>query len=171
MIRKEVVLVLGKQLLPNGSLSKELKLQMRVAVEMMHAAVGNLLVISGGVTRPGFPAEAEVAAQLLPKRLYDSVLLEPTAMSTKQNVVNVKKLLSEYDIARIFVVTSAGHRQRVFYCFKKYWPEIVPDLYFEDIELKQTWFEKIVHKAIYFMTVIDPNEKFFLPCKRLWFNR
>lgn len=165
-----IILLLGKQLLPNGEMSKEFRLQMEKAVELLRAWRGDLMVITGGVTIPGLPSEAQSAFAFVPEDLRARVRLEEKAMSTKQNIEFSKELLVclNVDARSIIIISSPGHERRTRYLFRRLWPEVT--LSFENVGT-YTPRERVVHMIIFVLTVLDPEEKIFLPLKRWWLER
>ena len=82
----KVLLVLGQALSPTGEVSTSLKEKMQRAIEILGQKPDFTLIITGGVTQPNQPSEAEGAANLLPENLRHRVALEKRAMSTRQNI-------------------------------------------------------------------------------------
>lgn len=165
-----IILVLGKQLLSRGEIPKELRLQMEKAVELLRAWQGDLMVITGGVTIPGLPSEARGAFACVPEDLRDRVRLEEKAMSTKQNIEFSKELLVHFnvDVHSVIIISSPGHERRTRYLFRRLWPEVA--LSFENVGTC-TPRERVEHMIIFVLTVLDPEEKIFLPLKRWWLER
>jgi uncharacterized SAM-binding protein YcdF (DUF218 family) len=166
----ESVLVLGKRLLPNGKLPAEFSLQMAEAIRLMRIYPLAIGMITGGVTQPGFPSEAEAAMELVPREMHNRFWLENKSESTRQNVANVKELWEGFHFDVMYVVSSPGHERRTRYLFQKIWPEMAPRLKFDSVgnlTLKD-WF---MHTILYALTRIDPNEKIFLPLKRKFIER
>jgi len=136
-----------------------------------------LLVISGGVTRAGLPSEAEAGAVLVPFALgARRVLLEEKSQSTRQNIIFVKALLHDEDIAvdSMVVVCIPGQLDRAKYLFHELWPELFETpgrIEFRTITIeRQAPGEWLFHKLLFLLTYIDPNEKLFLPVRKLIFT-
>ena len=170
----DIVLVLGKQLGRNGEVPDELVRQMEKAIKLMQTGKGDLLVIAGGVTLPGLPSEAEAAMTLVPEELKPRVRLETRSLSTKQNICFVKNLLADIRVGSIIVVSSPGHKKRTRWLFRREWPEAVGSLSFENVVVPQTVSQKIlgrlIHEIIFLLTVLDPDERVFLPLKRKYLS-
>jgi len=66
-----VLLVFGKQLHRDGTIPKELDLQMKKGRAMLEADPSARMLIMGGVTEPGLPSEAQSARSCLPMGLYE----------------------------------------------------------------------------------------------------
>ena len=161
----KIILVLGKTVLPTGELSSDLKLQVERATELLQADEDSSLVLTGGITRPGFCPEAEVALTLVPHELRSRVLLETVSLSTRQSVRSVKNMLCDTKIDSIVAISTSGHEKRTRFLFKKVWPEMVSRLSFESVR-KNGFVERIAHTLIYWLTILDPDEKLFLPLKK-----
>ncbi len=166
----KIILVLGKMLRANGVPSDELRTQMQKGVELLEKLPSSKLVISGGSTRPEYESEAKVASWLVPPKYQDRVILEEQSLSTAQNVKFVREKLREVNIESIVVVSSSAHNKRSLFLFKKYWPEIIPMLTFENA-WRSTFLESALHAVIHVMTIIDKNEHVFLRIKRLFLER
>lgn len=156
-------MVLGKRPLPNGDSPKELVLQIEKAVEILRNNHEALLVITGGVTQPGFPSEAETAAALVPLDLYPRLRLEKESETTRQNVLYTRRLLQNTKVDAIVLVSSHGHERRARYLFKKLWPEI-GQLSFESVG-SDPFIKQIEHAIITALTISELDEK-LLPLKR-----
>lgn len=128
-----------------------------------------LLVISGGVTRPGLPSEAEGAMALVPENLRSVVRLEKKSLSTRQNLRFTRELLRDTRIDSLIVVSGYGQEQRARFLFRTIWPEVFHKLSFESVG-RDTFREYLLHKLLYLLTVIDPQEKVFLPMKKYVFK-
>lgn len=125
-----------------------------------------VLVISGGVTRPNFPSEADVAASFVPDDLLERVFLEREAETTRQNVRFTKALLADVPIDSIRIVGSRGHIKRAHYLFQKIWPEVLPGLSCEPTGRRNVGSD-IAHEILRIPMVIDPEEKIFLPVRKV----
>jgi uncharacterized SAM-binding protein YcdF (DUF218 family) len=157
-------------LLSNGNLPREFILQMEKAIQLLRQSPASAeLLISGGITRPGFPSEARAALYFVPQDLFFRVRLEEESLSTRQNIIFAKRLFHYQNADCVVVVTSRGHAWRARYLFRKLWPE-----------MKQVSFEsvggsgirdRIAHAVLYALTVLDPDEDVFLPLKTWLLSR
>jgi hypothetical protein len=165
-----IFLVLGKRLTPVGQLPWEFVEQVDKGVHLVATITDSVLVISGGVTRAGFASEAEAAKQFVPVGLLSRTLLETRAMSTRQNITNVRMLLwqGKINVDQMVVISSKGHEERVRYLFGEIWPEMLPYLSFQSVG-ECTSRDRVVHKILYWLTRLDRHERIFLPLKQLLF--
>jgi uncharacterized SAM-binding protein YcdF (DUF218 family) len=82
-----------------------------------------LLILSGGRIewQGGGPPESADMAELVeamgvPK---SAILQDPTSLNTRENAVNVKKIMASRGIRKVLLVTSAMHMPRSLLIFKK----------------------------------------------------
>lgn len=160
-------MVLGKTVLPNGDAPWDLKLQMGKAVQLLENEESATLVLTGGVTRPGFRSEAEVAMAFVPYELQSRAWLEKRSMSTKQNIEHVRDhFMGESEmIDSIIVISTPGHELRTRFLFWKLWPKMLPRLSFENVG-SESFGERLFHLLLFVVVAIDPEEKVFLPLKK-----
>ncbi len=92
------------------------------AAQLYRQKKAPLIIVSGGRIdwRGGGPPESEDIAKLLIFMGVPSqdIIQEPDSLNTYQNAVNVKKILSQRNIDRILLVTSAMHMPRSLAIFK-----------------------------------------------------
>lgn len=82
------------------------------------------IIVSGGKTQFN-NVEAEIMANSLMERGVptSTILLETESTSTKENVANSLKLISEHGFQSALIVTSPYHSLRTKLVWKKHWPE------------------------------------------------
>lgn len=82
-----------------------------------------LLIVSGGRVdwREGGPSEAEDMATLAQGMGVSpqAILQETTSLNTYENAVNVRAILTENEVARVLLVTSALHMPRALRVFRR----------------------------------------------------
>ena len=74
------------------------------------------LLLSGGLTKSGFPSEALVAARYL--KLPKVVLLEEKSLNTYQSAKNIAKIITTQNWLNIILVTDELHLTRAISTFK-----------------------------------------------------
>lgn len=99
--------------------------------QLFRAGKAPKLILSGGRVDwwgNNMGPESEDMAQILKfLGVPDAVLIqEPTSLNTRQNAVNVKKILDEQKIRRILLVTSAMHMPRSLAIFRKLGIDTIP---------------------------------------------
>jgi uncharacterized SAM-binding protein YcdF (DUF218 family) len=110
-----------------------------------------LVILSGGRIEwqgDGSPAEAAKSAESadmaeLVKALgvpTNAILQDPTSLTTRENAVNVKKIMQDRGVQKILLVTSAIHMPRSMAIFKKLGVDAIAtptDFLISDQELKE----------------------------------
>jgi uncharacterized SAM-binding protein YcdF (DUF218 family) len=88
------------------------------------------VILSGGRIEwqgGGSPESADMAKIVEALGVPPKVILQdPTSQTTYENAVNVKKILTERQLKRVLLVTSAAHMPRSILIFKKQGIEAVP---------------------------------------------
>lgn len=114
------------------------------AVQLYREEKAPLIIVSGGRIdwRGGGAPESEDMAKLLVFMgvASEDIIQEPNSFNTYQNAVNVKKILSEREINRILLVTSAIHMPRSLAIFKHQKIEAIPaptDFLVSEIEIQE----------------------------------
>lgn len=82
------------------------------------------IILSGGRIdwqgAGGTPESADMAELLVAMGIPKSAILQdPTSLNTRQNAVNVKKIMEEQGIRKILLITSASHMPRSLLIFKR----------------------------------------------------
>lgn len=163
------VLVLGGRLLASGKASREFKKRMSAAVSLLAHGKADVLVISGGMTRIGFPSEAETGLALVPENLREKVLIETRSRSTLENIRYARGFLEGLAITSLVVVTSASHVPRARFLVKKFLPEMYAHTSFEGVG-RATLAERVREFMLHCLAVIDPYNRVFLPLLKKWFR-
>ena len=162
-------MVLGKQPSKDGEYS-ELKDRIKKAVDMFNKeGRWNLIIISGGQTRAGLPAEAVLGETYLKDHLKSAapLLLEEQSRTTVENIEFTKKLvtLSPVDfvpLQAMAVITGPYHIRRTRFLFEKLWPEMAPRCTFVGVG-KSSIGENVKELILLVIAWLDPHEKFILP--------
>lgn len=164
-----VFMVLGQTPSPDGKVDSKFREKMLTAVALLRNYPHSILLITGGVTQPGQPSEAEGGFQLVPEDLKSRVLLEKKSLSTRQNILFSKEILSSYDIDSLFVLSTPGHKVRFSFLLNRNWPEITAKYKFVPVGT-DSFREKIIHGVITVLTLLDPEQKKMLSFKKyfLW---
>jgi hypothetical protein len=161
-----VVLVLGDRLLPSGDVNDAFKARMCVGVSRLLRSRGDLLVISGGTTRAGFPSEAEASLSEVPPAMLPKVLLETRAKSTVENILYTKELLDGKLINSLTVVTSAAHVPRTKKIMKRLWADVYPKTSFKSVG-RATRMERVVEFILRRLDTVDPKGRTIFRIKQL----
>ena len=93
----------------------------------LHRRTGLPLLVTGGRTFPGTPAEAAAMARSLKDDFGIGVrFVEDRSRNTAENAANSAQLLSQAGISRIVLVTHAVHMTRAVGSFEEQGLEVVP---------------------------------------------
>lgn len=93
----------------------------------LHRRTGLPLLVTGGMTFPGTPAEAQAMARSLKDDFGIGVrFVEDRSRNTAENAANSVPLLSAAGISRIVLVTHAIHMTRAVHAFEEQGLEVVP---------------------------------------------
>ena len=93
----------------------------------LHRRTGLPILVTGGRTFPGAPAEAQAMARSLKDDFGIGVrFVEDRARNTAENAAHSARLLSEAGISRIVLVTHAIHMTRAVRAFREQGLEVVP---------------------------------------------
>lgn len=120
-------IVHGNKSLSDGTLHPEYR--ERIVRALSRARMDDVIVLTGGETRKGHPAEAVAAKAFLRENGYRSrsaVLLEAESLTTGDNIEMTRKMIEtrdlEFDVAFVYHRTSALPKTRVLY--ERLWPGI-----------------------------------------------
>ena len=109
----DAIVVLGAQVLPDGTPSVQLEWRLEKALECWQKSPC-IIVCSGaqGGTEPA--PEGDVMRDWLITRGVpaEQVISDPKAYNTRQNIRNAAQLLADRDVSRVLVVTSDYHLPR-----------------------------------------------------------
>ncbi|GBG26925.1 Hypothetical Protein FCC1311_031482 [Hondaea fermentalgiana] len=128
---RRIMVVLGQQLNPDGSMTKILKdrcTRAAIAFEEISANEGlktSIIVSGGGVEKVGFPESKLMRENLVEGHGLpdDCVHEEGESTTTAENATNVKRMLDEdalgFTPREILLVTSKFHMPRAHYLFER----------------------------------------------------
>ena len=91
---------------------------------LFHANKGKVVILSGGASEfakhQGRLTEAESGAQFLQDMGIpeEALLLDNEAMTTRENAVNIARMLEEHELTSFTLVTSASHMRRSVAAFR-----------------------------------------------------
>ena len=110
----DVIVVLGAALGPDGDLGPALAERVLAGVEAWRKGMAPSLMMTGKL-------EAERMRQRAVKLGVPaaSVLVEPTALTTRENAVRCAALMRAHGMSRALVVTQGYHRPRAVAAFRK----------------------------------------------------
>lgn len=158
------IVILGKKPGKNGDTS-ELEARVNVGVEELKRRKWDVLVVSGGATKAGFPMEAELGAQFARKRLGNDapLRLERWSRSTMENIKNLRGLFPGVRLTGLVFVTSRYHMPRVKWLVGLFLPEIAAIAEYVPVPIKPTVGNLLSEAILLVLAFIDPNERIFLP--------
>jgi hypothetical protein len=139
---------------------------MEKGIFLMSQGAGDLLIISGGVTRVGFPSEAEVGFDFVPNNLRSITIIENKSTSTYENIRFIKPLLPT--VESLMVVTSRACIPRARLLVKRLLPEISSVSF---VGVRSTAREYMRELIRYHIAVIDPSEKTLIPFLKKCFRK
>jgi uncharacterized SAM-binding protein YcdF (DUF218 family) len=132
----EVIVVLSGSVRPPSDTVPEVELGAETLLRCLHAArlyhQGKpcKIVVSGGRVEPGIPGLSLAQAMrdfLVGQGVRESdLLMEDQSRTTYENAALTAKLLSQYKISQIVLVTSASHMQRAKGCFRAAGFQVTP---------------------------------------------
>jgi uncharacterized SAM-binding protein YcdF (DUF218 family) len=99
--------------------------------QLYHRGKAPIIILSGGRIEwmEGGQAEATDIAQELVNSFKvprSALIEEPDSLNTYENAVNVKKILTQRQIQRVLLVTSASHMPRSLRIFRKLNMDVIP---------------------------------------------
>ena len=114
---------------------------------LFHANKGKTVILSGGTSEIGRSqgrlTEAESGAQFLqdlgvPEQ---ALLLDNEAMTTRENAVNIARMIEEHEFSSFILVTSASHMRRSMGAFRAMGLEPIPAAghFRVDRDRERTW--------------------------------
>jgi uncharacterized SAM-binding protein YcdF (DUF218 family) len=110
----DVVVVLGAALGPDGDLGPALAERVLVGVEAWRRGAAPMLIVTGA-------REAELMKRRALKLGVpaEQILLEPTALTTRDNALACAAIMRAHGMARALVVTQSYHRARAVAAFRR----------------------------------------------------
>jgi uncharacterized SAM-binding protein YcdF (DUF218 family) len=117
---RDVIVVLGLGLLPDGSASRMLKRRVARGVELLQRGAAPMLLMSGG-PREDYPSEASVMRELaLAAGVPDAqIALEPWAGTTLENARFSARIMRQRGWSRALVVSEPMHVLRALLVFRR----------------------------------------------------
>ncbi|GEM_PF-415917 len=109
------MILLGKRLLPDGTLPPALRDRLYIAVDAYARFQPDRILLSGGKTQPSVPfTEAEAMKKALIEQGIpeDLMIKEEGSHSTFENMRNVTCLLKELHADEVLLITSLDHMSR-----------------------------------------------------------
>ena len=111
------------------------------AVRLYRAGRAPLIIVSGGNVFPqqGFRSEAAYTADLLHELgvPQSAIIFEGNSRNTRENAVEVSKILKRRQLNRVLIVTSAFHMPRALGAFRAVGVDAIPSSSSIGAELKQ----------------------------------
>jgi uncharacterized SAM-binding protein YcdF (DUF218 family) len=113
-VKADVLVVLGAAMTPDGRLGPALDERVRVGVDAWHRGVAPKILMTGK-----YEATAMRARALELGVAESAILLEHTALSTRENALFSSELMRVHGLARALIVTQPFHRLRAIAAFRK----------------------------------------------------
>lgn len=113
-----VAVVLGKYLRDDGSISHELRERLNKAFLAYQSGLVGTLIVSGGQANAAAPrTEAEAMREYLTARGVDKndIISERNSLNTYENARECAKILDEYELSELYLITSAKHNYRAYF--------------------------------------------------------
>lgn len=110
----DVIIVLGAALGPDGDLGPALAERVLVGVEAWRQKLAPTMMMTGA-------REAELMKRRAIKLGVpaDAILVEPTALTTRDNAVRCAAIMREHGMRRALVITQSYHRARAVAAFRR----------------------------------------------------
>lgn len=111
--RSDVVVVLGNEVLDDGTPSARLAARLDVALDVHRRGLADHIIVSGGVGRSGWN-EAEIMADYLVERGVDAeqVVVDGDGVNTRATAVNAAHIMEERGWRSAIVATQFYHISR-----------------------------------------------------------
>ncbi|MDB4971346.1 MAG: hypothetical protein JWN44_7035 [Myxococcales bacterium] len=110
----DVIVVLGAALGPDGDLGVALAERVGAGVEAWRSGLAPRMMMTGAL-------EAELMKRRAVKLGVpaEQILVEPTALTTRENAVRCAELMRRHGLTRALVVTQGYHRPRAVAAFRR----------------------------------------------------
>jgi uncharacterized SAM-binding protein YcdF (DUF218 family) len=141
----DVVVVLGAALGPDGDLGPALAERVLVGVEAWRRGLAPMLIVTGAL-------EAELMKRRAVKLGVpaEQVLLEPTALTTRDNAVRCAAIMRAHGMTRALLITQSYHRARAVAAFRNVGVEAEAYEFVGPTRLKwhlREWVARAVYRA------------------------
>jgi uncharacterized SAM-binding protein YcdF (DUF218 family) len=142
------------------------------AAQLFKQSKAPLIIASGGRAdwMGSGPAESTDMAGMLSKDFgipTAAILEDPTSLNTRENAINVQKIMAEHQLQKVLLVTSAFHMPRALRIFRKLKIDVIPAP--SDYLVSQNELEEPLRTPEAFILGIIPNtdklDKFTLALK------
>jgi uncharacterized SAM-binding protein YcdF (DUF218 family) len=110
----DVIVVLGAALGPDGELGPALAERVEAGVAAWRRGEAPLLLMTGA--READKMRARAIASGVPA---ERILVEPSALTTRENALRCAEIMRAHGLARALVVTQAYHRPRAVAAFRR----------------------------------------------------
>lgn len=114
-------------------------------IKLFQEGLANKIVVSGGYNNPPFSVPAEkMAAHLIKKGIPpELIILEKKSQQTREQVVEIMKLVKEKNWKKIILVASHFHQARAYLTFLKVMKDAKLKIFLFNAPAKGlSWFEK-----------------------------
>ncbi|NMB70396.1 DUF218 domain-containing protein [candidate division WWE3 bacterium] len=166
------IILHGSKLTSKGDLSVVMLARINVLMHIAGQGSFDFLVITGGVTRRRFQSEALSIYNIIkssvsfPNNL--PVIIEDNSRTTRENIINTKKLIETRSFESLTVITGADSYRRFRRLYRLHMPEHFSKINFEvaeNISGFRSFFKECV---FYACSIWDPNEFFLKPILRIF---
>jgi uncharacterized SAM-binding protein YcdF (DUF218 family) len=110
----DAIVVLGASLTADGRLGRALRARVEGGIAAFHAGRAPCLLMTGRYEAAAMRDHA--VARGVP---HDAILLEETALTTRQNALGVAEILRPRELTRVLLVTQPYHMRRSVAAFRK----------------------------------------------------
>ena len=120
-VAKEVIIVLGQSLLPDGSIPSTLSERVRYAIDLYKCNPQLILIFSGADPAKTGVTEAEIMRKLVKEwgQVPDeNIVMDERSENTIENCINSLEILGKEYKGTIHLVTSDFHIDRAVFIFK-----------------------------------------------------
>ncbi|MEO0472637.1 MAG: YdcF family protein [Bacteroidota bacterium] len=116
----DVIVILGNQVMPDGTPSVRLQERLDKGLELYQAGKGKYVLVSGGLGKEGFDEAKVMANYLAGKGIPRERLIEdPQGNTTFLTAQNSKRLMNQRQIYSAIVVSQYYHLMRCELAFRK----------------------------------------------------
>src|SRR3989344_9238895 len=155
-----IIIVHGEKPPKFKTMHRELRERLEEALKLLEKESFHLLVVTGGPTRKGVIAEAEIAYQYVKDKVRVPILIEKEARTTSENIRFTKLLLVGKLIDQAVVITSKRRIRRASYLYKKLWHELHPHISFHPAADHRSSVHSLAELFYLLISIIDPYEKY-----------
>ena len=138
--RSDVVVVLGNEVLADGTPSPRLAARLDAAARIHAGGLADNIIVSGGIGASGF-SEADVMADYLVSAGVDAdqILIDSEGVTTRATATNAAALMEERGWTSVIVATQFFHIPRTQLAFEQAGVESVTTTHADHFELRDVY--------------------------------